>query len=97
VIDQCPASSRWQISDLGEAGDQRVGQAQMDVEGRLQASASWVHGVVLDAVVLGVGDQVRASGISSRKCSSYFREPKPRSRDPFGPGVVTRARSAAAR
>jgi hypothetical protein len=62
VIDQCPASSRWQIFDLGEAGDQRVGQAQMDVEGRLQASASWVHGVVLDAVVLGAGDQVPGVG-----------------------------------
>jgi hypothetical protein len=59
----CPASSSWQICGLGKVGDQRVGQAQMDVSGPVPGQGCMrAHGVVLDPVVLGVGDQVQGAG-----------------------------------
>ena len=59
----CPASSSWQIFGLGKVGDQRVGQAEVDVSGPVPGQRLVrAHGVVLDPVVLGVGDQVQGVG-----------------------------------
>src|SRR5690606_5431385 len=54
----CPASSCWQVLGLGKVGGQRVGQAQVHLQGpvpgdRLVRS----HGVVLGPVVVGVRDE----------------------------------------
>ncbi len=59
-MSKCPASSRWQVLGFGKVGDGRVGVAEVDLDGavpgdRLVGS----DGVVLDAVVLGVGCQVQ--------------------------------------
>ena len=59
----CPASSSWQIFGLGKVGDQRVGQAEVDVSGPVPGQRLVrADGVVLDPVVLGVGDQVQGVG-----------------------------------
>src|SRR5690606_35706705 len=55
---KCPASSCWQVLGLGKVGGQRVGQAQVHLQGpvpgdRLVRS----HGVVLGPVVVGVRDE----------------------------------------
>ena len=55
---ECPASSCWQVLGLGKVGGQRVGQAQVDLQGpvpgdRLVRS----HCVVLGPVVVGVRDE----------------------------------------
>jgi hypothetical protein len=59
----CPASSRWQRSGSVEVGDRRVGQAEVDVD-RPVPGERFVRsdGVVLGAVVPGVGRQGEAVG-----------------------------------
>ena len=54
-----------QLADLPfrEVGDQRVGQAEVDLAGSVPGQGLvWADGVVLDPVVLGVGDQVQGVG-----------------------------------
>ncbi len=59
----CPASSSWQIFGLGKVGDQRIGQAEVDVPGPVPGQRLvGTHGVVLDPVVLGVCNQVPSVG-----------------------------------
>ena len=59
----CPASSSWQIFGLGKVGDHRVGQTQVNVERAVPGQGLVrADGVVLDPVVLGVGDQVQGVG-----------------------------------
>jgi hypothetical protein len=47
----------------GKVGDQRVGQAEVDLEGAVPGQRLVrADGVVLDPVVLGVGDEVQGVG-----------------------------------
>src|SRR5690606_17481266 len=51
----CPASSCWQVLGLGKVGGQRVGQAQVDLQGPVPGDRLVrPHGVVLGPVVVGV-------------------------------------------
>ena len=56
----CPASSRWQVLGLGKVGDEGVGEAEVDVVGSVPGDGLvGADGVVVDAVVLGVRDEVQ--------------------------------------
>ena len=56
----CPASRRWRVLGFGRVGDGGVGVAAVDLDGAVPSDRLvGSDGGVLDAVVLGVGCQVR--------------------------------------
>ena len=71
-----------------KGGDGRVGQAKVQLLGPVPGDGLvGANGVVLDPALLGpVGESDGVGDLVDEECS-YSKVPKPRSRDPFCPGV----------